>query len=365
ARAATAAAAALHHATAAGAAARDAWAATDRLGVLRAVEPAELGDLATADTARGTDPPLDRPPGEVAQWWAGLSAAAQVAAIDRVPAVLGRLDGLPGWARDRANRRVLAHVLTDPRTAKPAATTARSLAARIRDEEAAGRTVQLHLLDLDGDRVALSIGDLDTAEAVAVLVPGVGTTPLDDLGRLTGDARDLASSGRTVAPGVSVATVVWLGYRTPGSPRTMTSRASAWLGGPTLAAALAGLGAARTASGQPPARTSVLAHSYGTVVVDEAADAPGPLAADAVVLLGSPGMEDTAAGLEVPEVYDATSAADPVTWPGWFGSVPRADHFGSTALPVEPGTGHSEYYVPQSPTLTALAEVVTGSRRPA
>jgi pimeloyl-ACP methyl ester carboxylesterase len=46
------------------------------------------------------------------------------------------------------------------------------------------------------------------------------------------------------------------------------------------------------------------------VVVDEAADVPGRLAADAVVLLGSPGMEHDAASLEVPEVYDA---ADPAT----------------------------------------------------
>jgi hypothetical protein len=107
-----------------------------------------------------------------------------------------------------------------------------------------------------------------------------------------------------------------------------------------------------------------VAHSYGTVVTDEAADAPGRLAADAVVLLGSPGMEDDAAALEAPEVYDAGPIGDPVASLGWFGSPPDAEPYGSTGLPEDPWTGHSEYFDPGRPTLAAIGEVVTDARCP-
>ena len=77
--------------------------------------------------------------------------------------------------------------------------------------------------------------------------------------------------------------------------------------------ALDGLRAARGAVASSGARTTVVAHSYGTWVVDEAADEPGRLAADAVVLLGSPGMDGAAADLETPSVFDATTPADPIS----------------------------------------------------
>ena len=47
--------------------------------------------------------------------------------------------------------------------------------------------------------------------------PAMDNSPADDLRRLTDDARDVASSARAAAPGLSVATVVWLGYRAPAS----------------------------------------------------------------------------------------------------------------------------------------------------
>jgi len=154
---------------------------------------------------------------------------------------------------------------------------------------------------------------------------------------------------------------VWLGYRAPAGPELLT-RFPAWSGGRVLDRSLDGLAAARRAVGGRPARTTVLAHSYGTVVVDEAADAPGPLAADAVVLLGSPGMEDDAAALEVPSVFDAAATRDPIAHVGWFGASPWTAGFGSTALPVGITMDHSDYYDPGAPTLAALREVVAGRR---
>jgi hypothetical protein len=171
-----------------------------------------------------------------------------------------------------------------------------------------------------------------------------------------------------VAAGASgaatVATVVWLGYRTPQTLHAMTGRTASIEGGRALSEALDGLSAARTAAGGPLPRTTVLAHSYGTVVVDEAADRPGRLATDAVVLLGSPGMSDDAAALEAPQVYDAGTAGDPISWSGWFGIPAGAPAFGSTGLPTDTWAGHSDYYEEDGPTLEAIGEVVAGTREP-
>lgn len=355
---------ALEQAAAALAAAVAAREAVDRLDV-HAGPVATFGNLAAALLPVGPvllpPVPVTAGPAEAADWWAALSLGAQLTAVRSAPAAVGSLDGVPAWARDRANRLVLARALREPATPPYALSTARRLAARIAAEEAAGRQAQLHLLDLAGNRVVLALGDLDTAEAVAVLVPGVWNSPADDLDRLADDAADVAAAASAAGPALSVATVVWLGYRTPTTPVEIATRSRARAGGTSLAAALTGLSAARAVTGDPPPRTTVLAHSYGTVVVDEAADVPGRLPADALVLLGSPGLEDDARALEVPEVFDAAPAGDLVAGLGWFGRGTRAEGFGSTELPVEASMGHSDYYDPARPTLAAIGEVVAGT----
>jgi hypothetical protein len=309
--------------------------------------------------------PVRQPPDDVAAWWSGLSHAAQLAVIAGSPAALGALDGVPAWARDRANRLLLSRAISDPRTSEGAAITTRAVARRIAAEEATGQVVQLQLLDLEDDRVVLSLGDLDTADTVAVLVPGVFNTPADDLNGLVADAADVGTATRAAAPGTAVATVVWLGYRTPSHVGEAVLRTSAHRGGRALAAALDGMDAARRSVAAPAARTTVVAHSYGTWVVDEAADQPGTLEADAVVLLGSPGMEDDAASLEAPAVFDAAAPVDPITWANWFGSRHTWEGgYGSTGLPTELTTGHSQYLDPDRPTLSAMGEVVAGTRGP-
>jgi hypothetical protein len=105
----------------------------------------------------------------------------------------------------------------------------------------------------------------------------------------------------------------------------------------------------------------VVAHSYGTVVAGQAVRAPGRLAADALVLLGSPGVRaGGAAALEAREVYGAWSAADPVSWLSWFGDNPADPFFGDVPLPTELTEGHTDYYDPDRPTLAAIGQVVAG-----
>jgi pimeloyl-ACP methyl ester carboxylesterase len=107
----------------------------------------------------------------------------------------------------------------------------------------------------------------------------------------------------------------------------------------------------------------VVAHSYGTVVAGQAARAPGRLAADALVLLGSPGVAGgEAADLEADEVYGAWSAADPVSWLQWFGDNPSDLSFGDRPLPTELTEWHTDYYDADRPTLAAIGQVVAGVR---
>jgi hypothetical protein len=359
------AATALEHAEDVTAAARAAAAPVDGPTGIGAAHAAAFGELVAATVFPGPvlarPVPVDSAPDEAAAWWASLSAGAQLAVVRAAPEAVGALDGLPAWARDRSNRLVLDRALRDPATPDTAAT-ARTISRRIAAEEARGQQVQLQLLDLAGDRVVLALGDLDTADAVAVLVPGMATSPSDDLGRLTGDAEDVAAAARAAAPGLGVATVVWLGYRTPGNVVTAGWRGAASRGGVALDRALDGLSAARASIGTTRPRTTVLAHSYGTAVVDEAADAAGRLAADAVVLLGSPGMEGTADDLEAPEVFDAVAPSDFVGALGYYGNTVDGETFGATALPVEFWSGHSGYFDTDRPTLAAMGEVVAGVR---
>ncbi|MGY1653108.1 alpha/beta hydrolase [Geodermatophilus sp. SYSU D01119] len=359
---------ALRAAARAGAAAADSGGPLAALGGTGAFRPAGWAALArtvTADGAwvRSCLPVPGTSPEDVAAWWAGLSTPARDLLVHVEPRLVGSLDGLPAWARDQANRLLLDRALSDP--SPSTRETAEAVAAELDREEAAGRTAQLWSLDLDDHLAAISYGDLDAADDVALLVPGVGNDvgDLDDLGD---DARAVADAARDAVPGAAVAAVAWLGYRPPASvahPAALLEGRAA-TGGAALAGDLAGLRAARAGDpvrGDDPLRTTVVAHSYGTVVVDRAAEEPGVLEADALVLLGSPGMDNTAAQLEAPEVFEASSLLDPVPWAldvhGW---ETAGDRFGATSLAADWDTLHWEYLDADRPTPAAAGEVVAG-----
>ena len=302
-------------------------------------------------------------PARVAGWWTGLTAVEQLAVLRAEPDLVGNLDGLPAWARDRANRRLLDRALVELPAGDGGHATALAVAGEIDRREAAGEAVQLLQFRPGDDLVALALGDLDAAASVAVLVPGILTHPVDDLTGLVDGAADVAAAARAAGPGLAVAAVAWLGYRTPATVLAAPSSQVAQRGGPALDRALDGWAAARTSPGATPARTTVVAHSYGTLVASRAAQAPGELAADALVLLGSPGTEAlTAADLEAAEVHGAWSLADPVSWSGWYGRGPVSALFGDTPLPTEATQGHTQYLDRDRPTLAAIGEVVAGTR---
>jgi hypothetical protein len=355
-------------------AAEEAASALTRVGVGAGLVPATFADLVGPVLAGASTAAVLPPPGgsdERAAWWAGLSAADRLTAIREVPGRIGRLDGLPAWARDRANRVLLDRTLADPSLSGHAV--AVSVGAEIARREAAGEVVQLHRFQPDEGLVALAIGDLDTADHVAVLVPGTGTDPVGELDDLADDGGAVADATTAAAPAAAVATIAWLGYRAPSNLAKAASPHYSWTGGPALDATLDGLASARAAASGGRPRTTVIGHSYGTLVLDRAADAPGRLAADAVVLLGSPGMDNKAAELEVDGVYEASapfdvvsSLGDPVNpylnVHGWQTDGPG---FGAEELPTDWRNWHLGYYDEDGPTVTAIGEVVAGVRGPA
>jgi hypothetical protein len=348
-------------------AADEAGSALARVGVGGGLVPAGFDDLLGPVLAGAGTAAVLPPPGgsaERAAWWADRSAAERLTAIREVPGRIGALDGLPAWARDQANRALVDRTLADP--SLPGHAVAVSVAAEIARREARGEEVQLHRFQPTEGLVALAIGDLDTADHVALLVPGTGTDPIGELDDLADDAGTIADAATSAAPAAAVATIAWLGYRAPSNLVKARSPHYSWSGGRALDAALDGLASARTAApdGRRP-HTTVIGHSYGTLVIDRAAGAAGRLAADDVVLLGSPGMDNRATGLEVDGVYEASAPFDPVSSVlDVHGRRTDSRSFGAEELPTDWRNWHTGYYDEDGPTATAIGQVVAGVRRP-
>lgn len=208
----------------------------------------------------------------------------------------------------------------------------------------------------------LTLGDPRTARHVAVLVPGsdIDLATLADVAhpqrRPFGWAAALAAEG-----GAELAVVLWVGYRTPqGVGLDAASGRLARAGAEALARFVDDL---RAADLRPGAHLTVLGHSYGAVVVALAA---ARLAADDLVLLGSPGARassvaelDTTARVWAARTDDDWTARIPAVRIGdlGHGTDPTAGDFGARTLPVGGTSGHDGYFRPGSAALSGLAAV--------
>ncbi|MFG2338870.1 alpha/beta hydrolase [Streptomyces yangpuensis] len=293
---------------------------------------------------------------------AALVAAAVVVPVSAAasghapaPAAVVFAEDVSPQSRYAANRANLTEAI---RMAEDADRAGR--ADRLRAMAAAG-TAQFLTFDGRGRGRAVEVfGDLETAERIAVLVPGSDTT-LDTYERFRSGAASLQQ--RLRAGHQRSAVVAWLGYDTPGTVSTTVLTAG------RADDAAAGLGPFlnRLASmAAPGARLSLLCHSYGSVVC--ARTATGPAVGD-VVLFGSPG---TGAGSvrELPttaRVWAGRGGAD------WIAGVPhvRLGGLGFGTDPVDPAFGarafaagaggHSDYLKPGTRSLDALAAIVLGA----
>ncbi|MEU4425006.1 alpha/beta hydrolase [Actinoplanes sp. NPDC024001] len=328
---------------------------------------ARLGGLTGAAT-----PPADpvRPgctaaPAEVRRWWATLSPAERNWVLATEPGSVASTDGIPAADRDLANRLLLEQHRADLGRLSRGTGGLDELTARLEDD--AGPRAYLMGLDTAGDgRAVVALGDPDRAGNVLTHVPGM-TSDLASLGGELTRAERVAVRAAELGPAQSTSAVLWLDYDAPDFLHEAFSDRQARDGAPELRRFQDGL---RATHDGPRAAQTVLGHSYGSLVVGESA-ASGPLEADRVVLVGSPGVGvDSAAQLTVPaeRVWSSTSLTDPIQYlavrPGtgelWFGENPSGPDFGARGFRSQPDAGHLGYWDVGRPALDALATLALG-----
>ncbi|MGT2529178.1 alpha/beta hydrolase [Streptomyces nojiriensis] len=282
-----------------------------------------------------------------------VSAAASADVPAPPPAAFSE-DAAP-HSRYAANRAGLAEAA---RMAEEAGRTGR--AARLRAMEAAG-TAQFLAFDGRGRGRAVEVlGDLESADRIAVLVPGSDTT-LDTYQRFRAGA--VALGQRLQAEHPRSAVVAWLGYDTPGTVSTTVLTADR---ADEAASELAPFLNRLTGMTAPGSRLSLLCHSYGSVVC--ARTPTGPAVTD-IALFGSPGTGAESAD-ELPtgaRVWAGRGGADWISGVPHvrlggigFGADPVDPAFGARAFAAGPG-GHSDYLKPGTESLDSLAAIVLGT----
>lgn len=298
-------------------------------------------------------PDLPQPnwsPSQNAAWWNSLPEDRKQFLMDHRPDDIRHLDGLPAYARDRANRFALdgyfdekgeyhkgaladaeqavkdAQKEYDDARKQPSAYEPRS--GHMNSEERAAKekleralekyhdlkviksrtepTYRLtnglapaYLLDFNYDEkyqrttAIVSAGNPDTATRVSTLVPGIGTNVRDNLGYYM-DFNDRLRD-QTKHAGVNpntVATISYLGYVAPRNDGTNIVQAMdidyAKRGAPKVAQFEEGLRASANANGHAFTNT-LLTHSYGSTTGGKSATLMAPGTVDRLILTGSPG----------------------------------------------------------------------------
>lgn len=337
-------------------------------------------------------------PARIAAWWKSLSATDRQRILKSAPGRLGALDGLPATIRDQANRLFLAGEKTrlanrlaalraDPeghdKEIGNLTSTLKSIADIERRLAMGGKNgfPPMFLLGFDTETIGhaiVSAGNPDTADNVVTFVPGFATT-LSDTNSGINRALALWDQARLSQspPGRhSTASIFWLGYDAPQGLDVATADL-AEAGATRLDSFLSGLRAARIAP--MPAHSTLLGHSYGSLVSGRAAVHFGAPIANDIIFVGSPGVgveRATQLGMPTEHVWAGRSPEDPIPfapplnpmkWPDdhsiRYGNDPTSTEFGGRHFVVdhEPiSHAHSKYWEPGSASLESLAFITTG-----
>ncbi|WP_197318918.1 alpha/beta hydrolase [Saccharomonospora sp. NB11] len=350
--------------------------ATEALAAARNIDAelasvlSECAGLAAAlDTGAATvSIPTGKTPAEIAAWWKALSPAQRRELIAAHPEVIGSLDGIPARDRHEANLAVLDKQITEVNE-----TQAERL-REIRDRIEASRTDadnadDLYLLKLDtsGDgKIIVSIGDPDTADDVSVYVPGTTASLWGGLDVDLDRAQTMFDAANK--KGGSVASVLWLDYDAPDSVLLHAHDPSyADKGGPTLRSFVDSLKTTHEGGGL---HTTLVAHSYASLVVSEAAQQSPGMEADIVTVGGAGFGLDDVSGVDVEkalnlkgDVYSATGGSDLIRAAHGLevhGDGP-SELSGTEKLGVSVFTGHTGYW-DDSTFLDDVTNVITGDK---
>lgn len=358
----------------------------DLLQALAAASPRVTADFVESNPHRLHEL-LAAPPGafQASSWWAGLDPRAQRSLLGAAPELVGNLDGVPVAVRNAANRDVLR-------------TTIRELELDGLREGRAIATQNLHRLDMlyaiadalgpatanpprtllqldttDAGKVAIVLGDLETADYVSYLIPGMFITVGGNVVEWTDTAARLydeqvswlsllAEAGASDET-ETVATVAWIGYQTP-HLLNVGSLDLAYEGRDAIARAIDGL---QTIRGTDQPHIALLAHSYGSTAAMLALEESTTV--DALAMIGSPGAPATSVDeLNVRgDVFVGEAAWDPIPNSSFFGSDPGSAEFGARVMSVAgtvdvitnrvlaASTGHNEYFSPGTESMRNLA----------
>ncbi len=210
----------------------------------------------------------------------------------------------------------------------------------------------------DEGRVIEVWGDLERADHVAILVPGMGTTAENFDERVATRARNLYERANSLDSG-AVAVVGWFDYDAPdGIPsREVLSEGQALSGGARLNAFLARV------PEDPDRHVTLVGHSYGSVVVGAAMFGSMAAEVDDVLVMGSPGTGvDSVEEFAAPETgfYTMEAPMDPVPNLDWFGTNPNELDSGFRRVETGPRPGHSSYLAQGTEGLENAALIVTG-----
>ncbi len=385
----------------------------------RHTSSAEAGNSpATSSSVSPPSPPPDHssPAGNSA-WWRSLSTLQQERVIRTHPGWIGNRDGISFVARDLANRALLAvdrgFLLTGKARLETAlasdwplgpnhgliqdATKLHQVNDKLASIAAIEATLaqgdrQLLTLDLSTVRAqaAIANGNIETADNVAVFVPGMDSNVTDTMKAYDKEMRHLQQRAEEECirahprQASTTATVTWIGYQTPElgldllDPDTsVASDTTAKAGAAHLVPFLRGVGAARTSD----AHLTLLGHSYGSTTAGFALQQETGV--DNAVLFGSPGLgtshgEDlklATADSDGGQISYIEAKGDPVGDLGVFGADPShlagIDHASARAATVlDPVTGevrhfsgvtgHASYLVDNSTSQYNMSVVVAG-----
>ncbi|MEV5019688.1 alpha/beta hydrolase family protein [Streptomyces sp. NPDC053780] len=321
-------------------------------------------------------PDVHTGPARLARFFASLGEWQRESLARRYPLVVGNMNGAPAQLRYLANRTALEKARSVERARvhdkRLSPSGQREAAKRMNHYDsllAPGR----HILAFDpagAGKVAEVFGNLDRAERVSVVVPGVDTelVTFERTARKysapVGMAESLYEAERAASPDTRTAVIAWADYTSPSG-----------LGMEAATAARAEQGAARlngllrALPGRAP--VSLFCHSYGSVVCGLAADTL-PLRVTDIAVAGSPGMRaENASHLHTSARVWAMRDTD-----DWIGDVPYLEvgglghgadpvsaAFGARVLSARGAQGHSGYFVPGTESLRNFAEIGVGAYR--
>ena len=156
-----------------------------------------------------------------------------------------------------------------------------------------GDGIQRQLLSLDtsGKHVTAAVaqGNVDTADHVGVIVPGLYSNVATNLGKYDDDAKVMGANVRKHSNGESVAMISYLGYEAPQNIAEVADIGYAQKGADKLAGFLNGLDASREAGPAGDAHISVAGHSFGSTTAGIALTKVNPGVVDDLIQFGSPG----------------------------------------------------------------------------